>query len=347
MTLSVAPSRSAISSIPSSGSCRRTSTCGSSIVLRAPLLDVVSTGRSRIRARRHGAGHHHRTAGRWRIIVKSARTEAAAIMERAERAHALNFNQPDAAGNQFVVNLSSLQEDNTRTVRSTLLTVLAAALCLLLIAAMNVGVLLFGQGLKRRNEVAVRHAVGAGRARLVRQFMTESLALSTVAASWLSDWRRRRCGCSWRRIRLGRFPRTAFTWIFALRLSPLSPWRLRRSWPVLCLRSGCLRRPRPRAPKRRRRSHDRACAASATGMLVAQIAVSTVLLVCAALLRTVIQLRAEPFGFLADGLKVAEVALPTTPFDSNGLATISTKPLRTSCEHGRGSALLPPRRHRR
>src|SRR6185503_521955 len=116
------------------------------------------------------------------VGVETARTEAAAITERAERAYAINFNQPDAVGNRFVVNLSSLQEDNTRTVRSTLLTVLGAALCLLLIAAMNVGVLLFGQGLKRRNEVAVRHAVGAGRARLVRQFMTESLVLSTCAS---------------------------------------------------------------------------------------------------------------------------------------------------------------------
>jgi hypothetical protein len=53
-------------------------------------------------------------------------------------------------------------------------------------------------------------------------------------------------------------------------------------------------------------------------MLVAQIAVSTVLLVCAALFaKTVIHLRAEPLGFRADGLEVAEVALPTTPFDSS------------------------------
>jgi hypothetical protein len=83
------------------------------------------------------------------VALETARTEAAAILQRAERAYALNFNQPDAAGNRFVVNLSSLQADNTRTVRSTLLTVLAAAVCLLLIAAMNVGVLLFGQGLTR------------------------------------------------------------------------------------------------------------------------------------------------------------------------------------------------------
>jgi predicted permease len=53
-------------------------------------------------------------------------------------------------------------------------------------------------------------------------------------------------------------------------------------------------------------------------MLVGQMAGSTVLLVCAALLaRTFIQLRMEPLGFVTDGVAVAEVVLPTSPFDSS------------------------------
>jgi predicted permease len=53
-------------------------------------------------------------------------------------------------------------------------------------------------------------------------------------------------------------------------------------------------------------------------MLVAQMAGSTVLLVCAVLLaRTFIQLRSEPLGFVSDGVTVAEVVLPTSPFDSS------------------------------
>jgi predicted permease len=253
------------------------------------------------------------------VGVETARTEAAAIMERAERAYALNFNQLDAAGNRFVVNLSPLQEDNTRTVRSTLLTVLAATVCLLLIAAMNVGVLLFGQGLKRRNEVAVRHAVGAGRARLVRQFTTESLALSTcgsVLGIGLAAAALRLFVAS---NPLGTLPangiyldlRAVFVAAIALVVTTIiaglvPALRLSAAGLGATLRSG--EGGRTTAPVQR----------AQRAMLIAQIAMSTVLLVCAALFaKTVIQLRAEPLGFLADGLEVAEVALPTTRFDSS------------------------------
>ena len=253
------------------------------------------------------------------VSAQAARAEAAAVMERAERAYPLNFNQPDGSGNRFVVNLSSLQEDNARTVRSTLLTVLGAAVCLLLIAAMNVGVLLFGQGLKRRNEVAVRHAIGAGRGRLVRQFMTESLVLS-IGSSVLA------IGLALAALRvfvaanpLGTLPASgvhldlraaavaALAVVITTIVAGLVPaLRLSATDVGATLRSG--EGGRTTAPAQR----------AQRGMLVAQIAVSTVLLVCAALLaKTVIHLRAEPLGFNPDAVEVAEVALPMTPFDSN------------------------------
>jgi putative ABC transport system permease protein len=253
------------------------------------------------------------------VSVQAARAEAAAVMEQAERAYPLNFNQPDGSGNRFVVNLSSLQEDNARTVRSTLLTVLGAAVCLLLIAAMNVGVLLFGQGLKRRNEVAVRHAVGAGRSRLVRQFMTESLVLS-IGSSVLA------LGLAMAALRvfvaanpLGTLPASgvqldlraaavaALAVVITTIVAGLAPaLRLSATDLGATLRSG--EGGRTTAPTQR----------AQRGMLVAQIAVSTVLLVCAALLaKTVFHLRAEPLGFSPDAVEVAEVALPLTPFDSN------------------------------
>ena len=160
-------SRSAATPTPSSACCRR-----SFQFVAAGSPDFWTTLHAEGQCDLRRSCHSLTGVGRLKdgVSVEKAQAELKSIATQLEKQY------PDSNRGQGAI-VEPLREVIVGDVRPILLVLLAGAALLLLIACVNVASLLLVRSESRRREIAVRGAMGASRARLVRQFVTESFVL--------------------------------------------------------------------------------------------------------------------------------------------------------------------------
>jgi putative ABC transport system permease protein len=251
-----------------------------------------------------GFGNPMRTFARLKpgVSIAQARAEMEPLFVHTRD----RFIPPDVR-KDIHLSIRSLRDRETQDVQLTAWVLLGSVLAVLLIACANVASLMMARGEARERELAVRSALGASRARLIRQTLTEASMLSLAGAA---------AGMALAEGLLRLFLDLAPTGIPFLKRAGLD-FRIAFFTVLLSLVCGALfgllpalQTPRvvalaARAAKSRKRTVLRRC------LVVGQIAISTVLLSGSALLlRSFENIEDQRLGMQTGGVFTVQIALP-------------------------------------
>ena len=224
---------------------------------------------------------------------------------------------PQRNANRTVM-LFTLQDQMVGDLKPALFALIGAVLLVLLVACVNVANLLLARSATRERELGLRTALGAGRPRLVRQLLSESLvlaALGGIGGLYIASLcHRGLLALVGNQIPLPRLdqlsldlPVIAFTMVVALTtgiLFGLVPAFVSTSHTTDALREGG------------RHGGGRRLHRVLNGLVVAEVALSLVLLAGAGLLmRSFLKLQATDPGFRSDGVLAVNVQLPPARYD--------------------------------